>query len=221
MDVLLVAGKKDMIYDYTTVVSEAGLEPVVVDVDAFSVVNAFEASYGLPAEETIALVNIGASVTNIVVVQNGLVSFTRDITMGGNQFTEEIQKQLVVSYEEAEDMKLGGDPNSEADSVIPQEVERIIQEVCETLASEIRRSLEFFSATNQDSEISKVYLCGGTSKISSLPGILQDQLEVEVDSFDPFKNIRINEKIFDTNFIRNVAPMAAVAVGLGLRRFDD
>ncbi len=221
MDVLLVAGKKDMIYDYTTVVSEAGLDPVVVDVDAFSVVNAFEASYGLPEEDTLALVNIGASVTNIVVVQNGLVSFTRDITMGGNQFTEEIQKQLVVSYEEAEDMKLGGDPNAEADSVIPQEVERIIQEVCETLASEIRRSLEFFSATNQESEISKVYLCGGTSKISSLPAILQDQLEVEVDSFDPFKNIRINEKIFDTNFIRNVAPMAAVAVGLGLRRFDD
>ncbi len=220
MDVLLVAGKKDMIYDYAAVVSEAGLNPVVVDVDAFAVENAFEANYTVPPDETIALINIGASVTNIVVLANRLNTFTRDITIGGLQFTEEIQKQLNLSFEEAEDLKLGGEPGVDADSVIPQEVERVIQEVSENLASEIRRSLEFFSATNQDSDISKIYLCGGTSKISTLHKILESRTGIEVETFDPFRNIRINEKIFDIGFIRNVAPMAAVAVGLGLRRFD-
>ena len=221
MDVLLVAGKKDMIYDYAAVVSEAGLNPICVDVDAFAVQNALEINYGLPSDETIALVNIGGSVTNIVVVADRLTTFTRDITIGGIQFTEEVQKQLSLSYEEAEDLKLGGEPGVDADSVIPQEVERVIQEVGESLASEVRRSLEFFSATNQDSEISKLYLCGGTSKISSLHKILQSRVGIPVELMDPFRNIAINDKIFDVGFIRNVAPMASVAVGLGLRRFDD
>jgi len=221
MDVLLVAGKKDMIMDYASVVSEAGLNPHIIDVDAFAVQNAFEVNYSLPAEDTIALVNIGASVTNIVVIADRLVTFTRDITQGGNMFSEEIQKQLNLSWEEAEDLKLGGEPGVDADSVIPQEVERVIQEVAENLSSEIRRSLEFFSATNQENNISKLYMCGGTAKISSLHKILESRTGIPVEVFDPFRNIRINDKIFDTAFIRNVAPMAAVAVGLGLRRFDD
>ena len=221
MDVLLVAGKKDLIYDYQAVVSEAGLNPVIMDVDAFAVENAYEINYTLPSDETLALINVGSSVTNIVVIANRLTTFTRDITFGGNQFTEEIQKQLNLSYEEAEDLKLGGEPGVDADSVIPQEVERVIQEISENLASEIRRSLEFFSATNQDNEISKLFVCGGTAKISTMHKILESRTGIKVETLDPFKEIRINDKIFDVGFIRNVAPMAAVAVGLGLRRFDD
>jgi type IV pilus assembly protein PilM len=102
MDVLLVAAKKDMINDYTTVVSEAGLAPVVVDVDAFAVQNMFSTNYELPDKETVVLINAGASVVNINIIANGVTVFTRDVTIGGNQFTEEIQKQLNVSYEEAE-----------------------------------------------------------------------------------------------------------------------
>ncbi len=108
MDVLLVAAKKDMINDYTTVVSEAGLHPAVVDVDAFAVQNVFGANYDVPENQTIVLINAGASVVNINIVANGMTVFTRDVTIGGNQFTEEIQKQLNVSYEEAEALKSGG-----------------------------------------------------------------------------------------------------------------
>src|SRR5438067_1340646 len=129
MDVLLVAAKKDMINDYTSVVSEAGLAPVVVDVDAFAVQNAFEVNYEAPRSETVVLVNAGASVCNINVLANGLTTFTRDVTIGGNQFTEEIQKQLNVSYDEAEKLKVGGDAAQDSDSVVPQEVERVIQGV--------------------------------------------------------------------------------------------
>src|SRR3989440_8334070 len=126
MDVLLVAAKKDMINDYTSVVSEAGLAPVVVDVDAFAVQNAFEVNYEAPRSETVVLVNAGASVCNINVLANGLTTFTRDVTIGGNQFTEEIQKQLNVSYDEAEKLKVGGDAAQDSDSVVPQEGERVI-----------------------------------------------------------------------------------------------
>jgi type IV pilus assembly protein PilM len=116
MDVLLVAAKKDMINDYTTVVSEAGLTPVVVDVDAFAVQNMFGANYDLPDKETVVLINAGASVVNINILTNGYTVFTRDVTIGGNQFTEEIQKQLNVSYEEAEALKIGGG-RGDADAV--------------------------------------------------------------------------------------------------------
>src|SRR3954464_969512 len=92
MDVLLVAAKKDMINDYTTVVSEAGLLPVVVDVDAFAVQNMFSANYDPSPNETVVLINAGASVVNINILALGHTVFTRDVTIGGNQFTEEIQK---------------------------------------------------------------------------------------------------------------------------------
>src|SRR5205085_1820822 len=163
MDVLLVAAKKDMINDYTSVVSEAGLTPVVVDVDAFAVQNSFEVNYELPKNETIVLVNAGASVCNINVLANGLTTFTRDVTMGGNQFTEEIQKQLNVSYDEAEKLKVGGDAAQDSDSVVPQEVERVIQGVADQMAGEIQRSLDFYTATAADSHIARLYLSGGTA----------------------------------------------------------
>jgi len=108
MDVLLVAAKKDLIDDYMQVITEAGLTPGVIDVAAFAVENALEVNYDLATDEAVAVVNIGAQTVNINIVQNGVPAFTRDITTGGNQYTEEIQKALSISFEEAERIKIGG-----------------------------------------------------------------------------------------------------------------
>src|SRR6266542_3367728 len=156
MDVLLVAAKKDMINDYTSVCAEAGLAASVVDVDAFAVQNAYEASYELPPGETMVLINVGAAVTNINILADGVTTFTRDITMGGNAFTEEIQKQLNISYDEAEALKVGG--QGESDAVVPHEVERVIQGVADQMGAEIQRSLDFFASTAADARISRVFL---------------------------------------------------------------
>ena len=218
MDVLLVAAKKDMISDYTSVVSEAGLSPVVVDVDAFAVQNAYESAYGLPPGETVVLVNVGASVININVVSDGTSVFTRDVSMGGNQVTEDIQKQLNVSYDEAEALKLGGEVGADADSVVPQEVERVIQQVSEQMAGEIQRSLDFFAATSADSQFSRILLAGGSAKIPALFKAIEQRAGVPVEVLNPFKGIEIDERRFDPNYINEVAPMSAVVLGLGLRR---
>ena len=140
--------------------------------------------------------------------------------MGGNQFTEEIQKQLNVSYDEAEKLKVGGDVG-ETDSVIPQEVERVIQGVAEQLAGEIQRSLDFYAATAADSQISKVYLSGGTAKIPALFKTIESRVGVPVEIINPFKNVEIDNRRFDPSLIMELAPQAAVAVGLGLRREGD
>ncbi|MCE9667376.1 pilus assembly protein PilM [Myxococcus stipitatus] len=220
MDVLLVAAKKDMINDYTTVVSEAGLAPVVVDVDAFAVQNMFSVNYDLPEKETVVLINAGASVVNINIIASGVTVFTRDVTIGGNQFTEEIQKQLNVSYEEAEALKIGGN-RADADAVVPQEVERVLSSVAEQVAGEIQRSLDFYAGTAADSNFTKVYLSGGTAKIPALFKTIEARTGVPVEILNPFRKIEVDNRKFDPAFIMDVAPMAAVAVGLALRRPGD
>ncbi|AKF83233.1 type IV pilus assembly protein PilM [Myxococcus sp. MISCRS1] len=220
MDVLLVAAKKDMINDYTTVVSEAGLAPVVVDVDAFAVQNMFSVNYDLPEKETVVLINAGASVVNINIIANGVTVFTRDVTIGGNQFTEEIQKQLNVSYEEAEALKIGGN-RADADAVVPQDVERVLSSVAEQVAGEIQRSLDFYAGTAADSNFTKVYLSGGTAKIPALFKTIEARTGVPVEILNPFRKIEVDNRKFDPAFIMDVAPMAAVAVGLALRRPGD
>ncbi len=220
MDVLLVAAKKDMISDYTNVVSEAGLIPVVVDVDAFAVQNMFNVNYDAPSKETVVLINAGASVVNINIVANGQTVFTRDVTIGGNQFTEEIQKQLNVSYEEAEALKIGGG-RGDTDAVVPQDVERVIAGVAEQVSGEIQRSLDFYAGTAPDANFSRVYISGGTAKIPALFKTIEQRVGVPVEIINPFKQIEIDNRKFDPGFIMDVAPMAAVAVGLALRRPGD
>lgn len=221
MDVLLVAAKKEIVDEYTGVVKEAGLIPVVVDIDCFTIQNAFEVSYGFPPGEAIVLIDIGASTISINVISNGITTFTRDITMGGQQFTEEIQKQLNVSYDEAEAYKLGGERGVDADSVIPQEVERVMSQVSESITGEIHRSLDFYLATASEGRLSRIYLSGGASKVPSLARSIENRVGVAVEILDPFRNVEIDERLFDVKYIENVKPLAAVAVGLGLRKAGD
>ncbi|AKU90318.1 type IV pilus assembly protein PilM [Vulgatibacter incomptus] len=221
MEVILVAAKKDMVNDYSAVVAEAGLTPVVVDVDAFAVQNAYEAAYGVSYEDTVVLINAGASVVNVNIVARGVTAFTRDITLGGSLFTEEIQKQLNVSYEEAEALKIGGRIGDDAEAVVPQEVERVLTSVAEQVAGEIQRSLDFYSATAADGQISRVYLSGGTARIPALTKTLEYRMGVPVRILNPFQNLEIDERQFDPAYLNEVAPMAAVALGLGLRRAGD
>ncbi len=220
MDVLLVAAKKDMINDYSSVVSEAGLTPVVVDVDAFAAQNCFTANYDIPATETVVLINAGAAVVNINIVSGGTTVFTRDVTIGGNQFTEEIQKQLSVSYEEAEALKVGGG-RADADAVVPQEVEKVMSQIAEQVAGEIQRSLDFYAGTAAEANYTCVYLSGGTAKVPALFKTIEQRVGVPVKIMNPFARISIDPKKFDEGYITEVAPQAAVAVGLALRKPGD
>lgn len=219
MDVLLVAAKRDMIADYTDVVREAGLNTTIVDVDAFAVQNAFEANYDVPLGETMALINVGASVVNVNVLNSGLSAFTRDIAQGGNQYTDEIQKQLNVSYDEAEALKIGG-ADGDADSVVPQEVERVMQQVSDSIANDIQRSLDFYGATSADATIHKVLLSGGCAKVPALSQAIENQTGISVETLEPFRSIDISNSKLDPDFLNAQGPLAAVSIGLALRCSD-
>jgi type IV pilus assembly protein PilM len=221
MDVLLVAAKKEIVDEYAGVVREAGLEPICVGIDCLTIQQCFELNYGYPPGETVVLIDVGASTININVVANGITTFTRDIAMGGNQFTEEIQKQLNVSYDEAEAYKLGGERGVDADSVVPQEVERVMGTVSDSMASEIHRSLDFYMATSSEGRISRIYLSGGTAKVPALARTLENRIGVACELVDPFRGIQIDPKLFNLDYVNAVRPLAAVAVGLGLRKTGD
>lgn len=219
MEVLLVAARKDLVNEYMSLIQQAGLRPVVMDVDSFAVANMFQLNYG-ETPGSIALINIGASNVNIHILRDGVSAFTRDIGMGGRRFTEEIQRTLNISYEEAEAMKVGGG-DADANSMVPQEIEQVLSSVGESLASEVQRSLDFYLSTSAGEGISQVYLSGGAARTPGLARAIAGQTGLPVDIVDPFRSIELNEREFSPGYLRDIAPQAAVAVGLAVRRPGD
>jgi type IV pilus assembly protein PilM len=220
MGVLLVAAKKDLIDDYVQVITEAGLVPAVVDVASFAVENAFNSNYDSAPEDVVALVNIGAEVVNINILANGIPAFTRDITTAGNQYTEEIQKALSVTFDEAERIKLGGRARDESQDVVPQEVEQAMQSVSETVIGEISRSLDFFGATTADSNIGRVVLSGGGAMVAGLEKAFHERTGLPVEIMNPFSRMAPSSK-FESEFLDEMGPSLGVGVGLAMRRVSS
>ncbi len=222
MDVLLVAAKKDLIDDYLSVVADAGMNIAVMDVDAFAVGNMYDFNYQPMNEGAVALVDIGASVINISVISGSVPLFIRDITSGGNQYSEEIQKTLNVSFEEAERIKVGETPGGVSTDVVPQEVEEAMREVSDTLLGEIQRSLDFYRATASSSRgIQKLVLCGGSARVPGLVRLFQERVDIPVDIANPFARVEVAADFPDQDRIRELTPALGVAVGLGMRRLSE
>ena len=217
MEVLLVGAKKEVVSDYAALVREARLNPMVVDVAAFTLLNAFELNYGV-TQETVAVLNVGATISTITIITNGVSTFTRDINLGGIMFTEEIQRQLNVSYEEAEAFKCGG---TEGDEVVPQEVDAILVSQSDVMAGEIQRSFDFYLATTSEGQIDRIYLCGGSASVPALQRAVEARSRIPLEVMDPFREINVDESKFDLDFISRQAPMACIAMGLALRFEGD
>ncbi|MBI3122112.1 MAG: type IV pilus assembly protein PilM [candidate division NC10 bacterium] len=217
MDVLLVAVKKDIINDYLSIISTAGLQAVVVDVDAFALQNAFEIASDLDREQVVGLVNLGAAVMNINILQGGVSEFTRDSALGGNRYTESIQKMLGLSYEQSETLKLGG----EVDGRTFEDARPAIDMVNTELAGEIRRSFDFFRSSSHSDTIHRVILSGGCARLPGLVEFLSENLEIPCEVANPLRNIKADPKAFDPEYLEVIAPQLAVSVGLALRQAGD
>lgn len=216
MDVMLVAVKKDIVNEYVSVAKEAGLNPIVVDINAFALENMYEVNYEIMPGRNIALINIGGHTINMNVLKGGISVFTRDSAMGSNLHTEALQKEFNVSYENAERLKRG----EPVEGVYSEAVTSVMASVSEEILDEINRSLEFFKSTTFNEEINEVVLSGGGALIKDFPRLLAEKVGVEVITAEPFKNIQVPKK-FDISYIEEISPIAAVAMGLALRRLGD
>jgi type IV pilus assembly protein PilM len=216
MDVLLVAVKKDKILNHTNVLAQAGKTPTVVDIDAFALQNCYETNYDPDPGQTVALLNVGASVMNINIVRGGIPLFTRDVSVGGNQYTDALQKELDMSYEDAERLKKG-----EAVAGVAEEHRAtILRSVSDILILEIQKTFDFFRATASGENIQKIFLAGGTARVPGLVELLREEFALPVEEMYPFRKIVINPGKHNEEQVREMAPRLAIAVGLALRSFD-
>jgi type IV pilus assembly protein PilM len=216
MDVLLVAVKKDKILNYTNVLSLAGKAPAVVDIDAFALQNCYEYNYQPGPGATVALLNLGASVMNINIVKGATPLFTRDVSVGGHQYTDSLQKELDLSFDDAESLKLGHKVGTVSeDAKMP-----ILQQVTEIIVLEIQKTFDFFRATATGEHIERIYLAGGSSQVPGLIEALRQEFSLPVEILNPFQRIEpplgTGADLADKN-----AGQMAVAVGLALRSFDE
>ena len=217
LDVLLVAVKKDVINDYLSIISTAGLNVVVVDVDAFALENAYELAYETAEGQVVALVNLGAAVMNINILQNGLSEFTRDSPLGGNRYTESIQKMMGLSYEQAENLKLG----TEVEGRKIDEARPAMDMVNAEVAGEIRRSFDFFRSSSRNDTIHRALLSGGSARLPGLVEYLTQSLEIPFEIANPLRKTKADRKRFDPAFLETVAPQLTVSVGLAMRHAGD
>jgi type IV pilus assembly protein PilM len=217
MDVLLVAAKKEKIADYTGVISQAGRTAVVVDVDAFALQNAYEANYGTDPQAVVVLLNAGASAININILSGGQSIFTRDVALGGNAYTEAVQKELNLPFDTAEQLKKG----EAIDGTSYEDVKPVLHAMTENVLLEIQKTFDFFKATATSDKIDRILLSGGASRVDGFAAALADRFGAPVEAFDPFRTIACDPAKLGTADPDSVMPMAAVAVGLALRRVGD
>lgn len=217
MDILVVAARREQAFKYAEVVEGAGLQCSVLDVGGFALANSFEANYGVLSGQAVAILNIGASATNLVIVESGEVVFCRDLPVGGLTYTGEIQKALSVSIEEAESIKLSACSGQEA----PEEVPNIIRSTNEMLAEEFRGSFDFFLNTNANTALKRCFLSGGGARVPGLKEHLSQAFSMPADILDPLLGVKMSGRNLTPEFAAEIKDFLPVSLGLGMRKVGD
>jgi type IV pilus assembly protein PilM len=189
LDLILVAVKKSKVLEYAAVVEEAGLSPTIVDVDSFALGNQFELNYPNDRGETVALIDIGASIMKTNVVRAGSTIFARDIPFGGNNYTQAIAQQLKIPFEQAEAAKLGRDVGVRWETVVPA-----LEAVSRELSLEVQRTFDYFASTAESERIGKIVLAGGCAQLPGLSDYLSSNWGIPVELTKPFQRIQIDRR---------------------------
>jgi len=215
--VLIAACKRERIDNVRQAIQLAGKEPAVIDVDTFALQNCYELNYRPDESQVVTLLNIGASTLNVNIVKGTRSLFSRDITVGGSQFTDVLQRSLGLSFQQAEAVKRGV-PNA-AEGVEEKAIEPLMSNVTEIIAMEIRKTFDFYRATTEDNQtvVQKILISGGGSKLQGLATDLSAWLELPVEILNPFRSISVDERKFDRGYLNEIMPEMAVAVGLAMR----
>ena len=216
MSVFLVAAKKEMVNDYINLVNLAGLNPCIIDVEAFALQNIFELNYDAQ-EENIALIDIGASKTSLNILRGMTSVFMRDVALGCLQVNQKIVSLVGCSLEEAEQLKQG----EQQDKISSEDLKNIISAVVSDWCTEIRRALDFFYSTYPDDQITRIILSGGGANIAEFRQLLGAETSAHVEIINPFQNLTIDDDAFDSAYVQQIAPQATICMGLAIRKVDD
>ena len=218
LDILLVAAKKDKIANYSNVVNQARKNLIAIDIDVFALQNSLEANY--PEDfhtKNLAIVNIGANITNIAIVERGTSQLVRDLSLGGFFFIENIRKELNISFDEAEKL-LKGIP---VKSVAPEKVDELVSFNVKDLLDEIDKTFSFYEAgEKREKKIDQIYLSGGLAQLKNISQSFEQKFGISTEAFNPFRNVTYDERKLDPVFPQEMAPLFGVAVGLATRKVE-
>lgn len=216
MDVLLVAAKQEFLFRFMESIESVGLKCAVVDVAGFALANCFEANYGV-VDGIVSLVNVGAGVTNLVVLERGEVIFCRDIPVGGATYTAEINKQMGISLTEAEALKISASLGQE----VPDEVNNILASTNDQVVEEIRNSFAFFGATSGGLAANRMFVSGGSIFVPGLVDQVSRAAGVNYEILDPFQRITYDPKAMSADYVSQIKAISPVALGLAMRKLGD
>lgn len=217
LEILLVAAQKEIVSSCTKAVSDAGFKVGILEPAGFSLANIFEYNYGKLPGKTIAVVDIGASITNFIVIHNGEVVFARDMSVGGFNHTNDIQKEMGLSFQEAESMKLSlssGQP-------VPDEVHSVVSASNEAVVEEIRNSFDFFAGSSGGLTLEHGFFTGGGAMTPGLMTLLSQSSSIPFEPLNPFIRVTPGNKTYTPAFMDQITPYASCALGLSLRTVGD
>lgn len=216
LDVIVVAAQNEFILNYMGSVVQANLKCSILDVSSLALANIFEVNYG-KSTEPVAIFNFGSNMTTLVVLLQGEIIFTRDIPVGGFHFTNEISKNMGITFEEAETLKISQTSSAE----VPEESRAFMNLALDYVTEEIRNSIDFYTATMQGLTISKIYYTGGAALTAGMIEHLMDVLKISFEPMNTFMNVHNNNNKFSNNYLNQISPFAAVACGLALRKVGE
>jgi type IV pilus assembly protein PilM len=214
LDVLLVAAKKDRIDERASVITQAGHEAAILDVEAFALANAYQMNYPERSDALAAIIHVGRSATIVCLLEHGQLVFTRDIAMGGRLHSEALMRELGVDEMTAGEIQLGHPPRE----VSRDQAATVLRDVSSQLVHEIRKSVDFYRATAPVDKLSRLVLSGGACQAEGLGDLLSAEFGAPVDTFDPFRRVIRPKKV---NGSAPAGPAYSVAVGLAMRREGD
>jgi type IV pilus assembly protein PilM len=212
IDVLIVAVNKLIANQYLSIISAAGLNPVLIDLDVFSLATMYQENYP-DSEGQIALVNIGASVTNILILQNGEVVFARDLLTGGDIYSHSIMTELDITYDQAEEVK-----HSQSAGFNSPVADHLADDFIKTISAEIKETMDYYSAAHSQEKVKRIMIGGGTAMLPGLKEKISEITQSYVGILNPFRNIDLSKDIFDPEYVEDISPKLCIAAGLALNK---
>lgn len=217
MDVLLVAVKKDFLTQYLDIVTSLNLAPVVVDMDCYALEVMFDYCYPDVEDETVALINVGASLTNINILISGTSHFVRDLPLGGDLLSQDIIRVFNVNFMQAENIKRG----AVLGNISPINLQSLFARHVDLLVSELKKTLDFFATNVSRKSVQSIFLSGGGAAIHGFSAALESETGLPVYLVDPFRLVSVDPNQFDSDYLSRIGPSMAIAFGLSMRHERD
>lgn len=219
LDVLVGAAKRSVVYRMKELIERSNVKVKIVDLCAASTINVLDkVVQGEESEfKSWLVIDVGAQKTQVIVYKNSSISFFKEIALGGITITEEIQRQMGVNFEEAESLKIYGDGNGN----IPEEIVTLINQVLDSFFTELRKSVEFWTASASDEMFTGCYLTGGSALIPGFPEAIGELFDLEVHILNPFDAMTFNQKNISEDDIDEIAYQGVGAIGLAMRSLES